>query len=35
MFDGLVVMYGGHYSHPTGGGGGGGVAIRLKHKKLT
>ena len=28
MFDGLVVMSGGHCTHPTGG-----PAIRLKHKK--
>ena len=28
MFDGFVVMSGGHCTHPTGG-----PAIRLKHKK--
>ena len=30
MFDGFVVMSGGHCTHPTGG-----PAIRLKHKKKT
>ena len=29
MFDGFVVMSGGHCTHPTGG-----PAIRLKHKNL-
>ena len=29
MFDGFVVMSGGHCTHPTGG-----PAIRLKHKKI-